>query len=114
MKNLLNQFLEIYHSNDEFQRQVGNYERVLKTEDWKFLVTALHIIKGQMALDMFSKHHTMLDEVEKDVIQRTYFNINQMLNFLLTPRDWVRKKSKWKESLTQLKGKVTPNRREGN
>jgi len=52
-------------------------------------------MKGIMATDMFSRQHTALSPVEKDVTQRTYYNIDQMLTFLLDPLKWMKKQSKW-------------------
>jgi len=63
-------------------------------------------IKGIMATDMFSKNHTLLDEREKDIIQRTYYNIDQMLTFLVSPMAWMQKKGRWQ---TNLKGKEKVN-----
>jgi len=65
-------------------------------------------IKGTMATDMFSKKFTDLDSQEKDTIQKTYYNIDQMLTFLLNPLGWMKKRSRW-ANLTNLKGKDKPN-----
>lgn len=92
---------------------MGAYERALKTEEWAFLRDAIMLMRGQMAVDMFSRHYTNLDETEKDVVQRTYYNINQMLEFLSEPEKWIRKRSRWEQALSNLKGKVKPNQREG-
>jgi len=70
-------------------------------------------IRGTMATDMFSRKHTDLGIQEKDVIQRTYYNIDQMIAFLLNPSGWIKKRSKW-QILTNLKGKgKTKPKREG-
>ena len=74
---------------------------------------AVLLIRGQMAVDMFSRSHTNLDEAEKDVVQRTYYNINQILEFLSEPEKWIRKRSKWEQALSNLKGKVKPSQQEG-
>lgn len=86
---------------------------MLNTPDWNFLKDAILLIRGQMAVDMFSRHHTNLDETEKDVVQRVYYNINQILEFLLEPEKWIRKRSKWEQALSNLKGKVKPSQQEG-
>jgi len=70
------------------------------------------MMKGQMAIDMFSHKHTLLDETEKDIVQRTYYNINQILTFLSEPDKWVKKRSKWSQALSNL-GKGKPNQKEG-
>ena len=93
MRNLLKVVTELYEKNNDFQRKLGSYDRAMKTEDWKFMHDAILIIKGQMAVDMFSRSHTQLDATEKDVIQRTYHYMNDILTFLSEPEKWVRKKS---------------------
>lgn len=113
MRSLLKEFIVLFHSNDGFQRKLGSYQRAIKSEDWAFLRDVLLTIKGEMAVDMFSYKHTILDIKEKDVLQRTYYNIDQILDFLLKPEDWVRKQSKWERALSDLKGKVKPNQTGG-
>ena len=77
----------------------------IQTEEWKFYTQLLMTVKGIMATDMFSKRYTLLDEKEKDVTQRTYYNIDQMLTFLLNPLNWMKKRSKWKDLTANLKRK---------
>lgn len=67
-------------------------------------------MQGQMGLDMFSYRHTLLDEVEKDVVQRSYYNINQILSFLMNPTLWVKRRNV-KTFLSDQFGKVKPNQR---
>ena len=46
-------------------------------------------IKGSILIDVFSKDFTDLEANEKDVMQRTYFNINQLLDFLIAPSRYI-------------------------
>ena len=101
MKNLLNQFAEYFEKNEEFQRELVDFQRAIKSKQWKFYGRLLMTIKGIMANDMFSRGYTNLSQEEKDVMQRTYYNIDQMLTFLLDPLAWIRKRSKW-SNLTNL------------
>jgi hypothetical protein len=93
MKHLLNK-LVTFHKNEEFNRRLDAYSRALKTEEWKFLRDTLFIMRSEMIQDMFSKKHTDLDDNEKDVTQRTYYNINQVLEFLLEPKKWIKRKTR--------------------
>lgn len=102
MKNLLNHFVTLLEQSEEFQRELVNFQNAIKTPQWKFYNQVLMIIKGTIAHEMFSRHFTDLDPKEKDVMQRTYFNIDQMLIFLLNPLKWIRKRSRWQENLTNL------------
>lgn len=103
MKNLLAQFIQIYQTDAEFQREINNFQLAIKSHQWKFYKQMLLIIKGIMANDMFSKQFTTLDTKEKDIAQRTYYNIDQILTFLLDPLKWIEKKSKWQGAVKHLK-----------
>lgn len=97
VKALLNQFIELYDNEEEYRRRLANYQRVLKTEEWAFLRDSLMTIKGVMMGDMFSRRFTDLDQQEKDVAQKTYYQMDQILTFLLNPSGWIKKRSKWQQ-----------------
>ena len=115
MKHLLTQFVQYFDTSEEFQHELVALERALKTKEWSFFKTMLLSIQGLMANDMLSKHYTDLDSQGKDVMQRTYYNINQMLVFFMNPLGWVKKRSRWKEilkkGLPNLKDKGNPNQK---
>ena len=102
MRNLVNIFEKVFNSNDEFARQASNYTRVLKTEEWGFLVNAIQLIQGQMSLDMFSREYTELSESEKDVLQKTYYQTMLILEFLSNPNGWIKRRTVRKQKLTDL------------
>ncbi len=99
MRNLVNIFEKVFSSNDEFVRQAQNYSKVLKTEEWSFLVNAIQLIKGQMSVDMFSREYTTLSESDKDVLQKTYYQTMLILEFLDNPHVWFTKKQLYKLKL---------------
>ena len=94
MRNLLNSLIQTVDGNEEFQRQLADYERVSKSVQWQFVRDVLLTIKGSILTDMFSQAYTKLDPVEKDVQQRTYYQINQLLEFLMQPTGWISRKRK--------------------
>ena len=110
MKDLLGQLAEFFDKNETFQSELLKFDRALKTPEWAFYVGVLRLMQGKMLEHMVSKEFTLLDEVEKDVAQRTYFHLNQILVFLMAPQGWVRKRSRWKQVLSN-QGKVNPNQR---
>jgi len=113
-RNLTRQFYELFEKSDEFKRQLGNYDRLLKTPEFKFFKDMLLMMTGVMANDMFSRTYTELDKEEKEAIQRTYYNINQILTFLANPLGEIQKAGKWKQLATNLKMRANPNpKREG-
>ena len=97
MKNLVQIFEKLFNENDAFARSAQDYTRALKDHNWKFMVDAIQMIQGQMAVDMFSKKFTELTETEKDVVQKTYYNINQILDFLINPQGWINRRTKLKQ-----------------
>ena len=113
MRNLVSIFEELFREHDEFQRNSTDFSKAMETVQWKFLADAIRMIQGQMANDMFSNSYTKSDPTEKDVTQRTYYNVNQILDFLINPNRWIKKRSKIKQAYADLASKVKPNRKEG-
>ena len=103
MRNLVTIFEKLFNEHDGFQRQAVDFSRAMKTQEWKFLVDAIQMIQGQMATNMFSLQHTKLTPTEKDVVQKTYYQMNQILHFLINPHGWINDKNIKKANLT---GKV--------
>jgi hypothetical protein len=104
-KNLVSQFAEYFAQNEEFRRRALNYTRMIESEEFKFYQDSLLSLKGVMANDMFSRSHTSLSAEEKDIIQRTYYNIDQILTFLSNPLNWVKKRSSKWNIIKQMEGK---------
>ena len=112
MRNLLGQVYKFIMSYDDVQRQMGNYERAMKTEEWKFLKDVILVIRSEMAKEYFSKSFTTKTPEEKDIIQKTYYHVNEILDFLLSPVGWVKKRTM--KDPTRLGGNIPTQRREGN
>ena len=111
--DILRQLRDLFDNNERFQRQLESYARAMDTLDFKFMQDAMMMIRGQMAIDLLSRSHTLKDKEEKDVIQRTYYNINLMLEFLGEPKKWIKKRSKRKVMADLLKGKAKAEQRQG-
>lgn len=92
MKNLMANLEARFHADDSFQRLLLNYSRAMKSEDWQFFLYAIESVKMEMQSDLLSLRFTKLDSVEKDVQQRAYYNIRQVLDFLSNPQSWIAKK----------------------
>lgn len=85
MKKLLHEIFDGYENNDEFKRQLENYARYIELPEGRFVKDTFLVLKGTILNTMLSAAYTKLDPVEKDVMQRTFFNITQMLDFLMNP-----------------------------
>jgi hypothetical protein len=107
MRNLVNIFEKVFNDNEKFVRQAMSYDRVLNTEEWEFFISAIHLIKGQMSLDMFSSKYTNMSESEKDVLQKTYYQTMLILEFLGSPKGWINKRKEYKQKLADQAKKTS-------
>jgi hypothetical protein len=114
MKDLLKQFVVLFDTYDEYQRRLDAYQRVLKTEEWKFLRDTFVTLKATILSDMLSAQYTKLDEREKDVMQRTYYNINLILDFLSEPKKWIQYRSRWNSVVDKIQSRALKVRQKGN
>lgn len=109
MKNLLANIEARFKADDSFQRLLLNYSRAMQTPDWQFFLYAIESVKMEMHGDLLSSRFTKLDAVEKDVQQRAYYNIRQVLDFLSNPNSWLLKKeAKRRKFIDFAKSKIRP------
>jgi len=106
MKDVLQQFVSYFQKSEEFQQRIDSYGRFLNTQDGKFVKDVFLSIKGVILEDMLSTNFTKLDANEKDVQQRAYHHIVELMDFLAEPKRWVKRRSKIFEAATNLKDKV--------
>ena len=99
MKNLLTKFTVCYNTYDDFQRKVDQFQRVIESPEWKFYKEHLLVIKSQMANNLLSKKFTDMNAEDKDVLQKTYYHINQILDYLDSPLKWFKKRSRLQQVL---------------
>jgi hypothetical protein len=95
MQKLLNDLSKAYQSDDDFKMKMDGFQRALKSEEWRFFITLAMAMKNHMAVDMFTAQYTKLTAEEKDIRQRTYSNINEILDFFMNPLRYFQKKSKF-------------------
>lgn len=98
MKSLVNIFVQYFTNDEDFRRKLVSYDRFLATEDGKFFISMLAIMKGLIANDMLGAEYTQKKAEEKDVQQRAYYHISQVLSFLSAPRKYIEKKAFWRLS----------------
>jgi hypothetical protein len=67
------------------------YDQMQKTDGWKIHAEYLMYIRGLMAEDLLSERFTALKPIEKDVSQRAYALVDQMVLFLIDPMAKARK-----------------------
>ena len=94
MKNLINELLSTYNKYDEFKRKLQNYDNYIKSEEGEFVRDVFRTTKLAITVEMFTARFTKLPAGEKDVEQRTFYQLDQMLDFLMAPMKVVNEKSK--------------------
>jgi len=99
MKSLLSNFTVFYNNYDDFQHKVDEYQRAIESKEWAFFREHLLVIKSQMANNLLSKKFTDMSSEEKDIIQKTYYNINQILDYLDNPVKWFKNRSRLQKVL---------------
>ena len=102
-KNILFEVAKWWERSEDFQRGVQDYERAINSKDWFFIRDLFLGFQGIIATDILSKRFTELDPTEKDVSQRAYFQMVQILEFLSDPMKWMKKHKRWKDKYSDLK-----------
>ena len=113
MKDLLQQFVRLAENYEEYRIRLEAYGRILKTKEWDFVRDTFMMVRAEMMRDMLSSAHTRLDEREKDVRQRVYYQLNEILDLLLEPRSWVKRRTRWDSIVTQINRRAQKARRKG-
>lgn len=113
MKDLTKQFQRLLKEDEDFLREASHYERAVQTPQWKFLILCMQLFRAEMLKDMVSKRFTDLEAVEKDVTQKVYYHLSQLIDFLSSPRAWIQEKNRFQRYYEQivpnLTGKGEPN-----
>lgn len=62
-----------------------NYLAMREHSGWKMHLALLTVIRNGIVKEVLSKQFTELDSNEKDIMQRSFHNIDLMIDFLLNP-----------------------------
>ena len=110
MKNLIRELLDTYERYDEFKRKLQNYHNYIESDEGEFVRDVFRTTKMAINVEMFSARFTKLSASEKDVQQRTFYQLDQMLDFLMAPMRVVNERSKSMGTYgPKLMGAVKPN-----
>lgn len=75
---------------------VEAYEAMQQSKGWQFHQSVLQLCRGNMLEVLLSKSFTEQSAEEKDVLQRTFHELDKIINFLLNPLASFKKSNKWK------------------
>lgn len=82
-------------SREDVRQQAAAYDRAIKSKEWQFLRDVMITMKAEMVEEMFGAGYTKLSPEEKDVIQKVYYHLNEILDFLISPVSWVKHKGRF-------------------
>ena len=97
MKKLLKDIARGYFKSEDGKKQLLMYSNLTKFPEWSVHKEFLLIMKGTIAEQMFSDEFTKMGKEEKDVKQRTYANMNEVINFLLNPLKGIESEVRYKQ-----------------
>ncbi len=85
MQRLIKEVAKLYATDDAALQGFQKFYRLRQQDGWVEFVRMMHVIRGFMGTELFSKRYTKLDQTEKDIRQRVFAGINQLLEFLENP-----------------------------
>ena len=95
MKDLLSHIEEYFEKNDEFKRRMEKFNYIKSTEDWEFFTFMMRSIQGIIVNDMLTRRFVELPAEEKDILSKTYYSVNKMIEFFINPIAELKKRKKW-------------------
>jgi hypothetical protein len=106
--SVLKELLSLYDKHDGFKQQLEMYSRQVDAKEFAFFRDMLLTMKGVMMSDVFSHSFSELGAADKDVMQRTYYQLNQWLDFMLGPMKVINAKKSRLVQMNPTRGKATP------
>jgi hypothetical protein len=104
VRGTLKDFAYLCYTNEEYAQKLVSLERAAKSEQWRIVIEILWSIKNKMASELVSSSKvTKLDATEKDIVQRVYHEVNEIIDFLTNPVKWVGKKGLLARTLATVK-----------
>ena len=109
MESILREISVTYWRGNNDDRKLTNYVAMRQHPGWPVLQEFLLLMRGTIAENMLSKRFTELDCTEKDIRQRTYYNMDEVIRFLLDPVSKARKLA----GIAKHNQKMTPSKGQG-
>jgi hypothetical protein len=85
MDHILNQIAQKFLSSEEDHRKLAHYVDMMKHPGWAVHQEMMLGMTGLIASDVLSKRFTAMTADEKDVQQRAYHYVYELIQFLLNP-----------------------------
>jgi hypothetical protein len=85
MQRLIKEIAKLYATDEGAAQGFRKFYALRQGEGWSEFVRMMHLIRGLMGTELFSRRYTKLSQEEKDVKQRVYAGVNELLEFLENP-----------------------------
>lgn len=96
MKKLLRKLSETIVRDQRNVEQYNKYRQMQDTEGWEVYRGYLNYLRGTIALEILGEKFTKLPPVDKDVQQRAYAMVDELILFFLDPLREAQKQAKFK------------------
>jgi len=74
-----------FFTTNKGHHALSKYAQMMEHEGWKIHQDCLIYLKGLILDDLLGSRFTELKPIEKDVRQRAYAGVNEIIDFLLNP-----------------------------
>jgi hypothetical protein len=81
--------------NKSVQRKLSAYATMKGHPGWNVHVEMLMLLRGLVAEEILSKNFTNLDATEKDIQQRAYSMVEELIMFLINPLKKAEERAKF-------------------
>jgi len=85
LNRLIKQIARAYAVDEAARQGFRKFYLLRQQEGWTEFVRLMHVIRGLMGTEMFTSRYTKLSAEEKDIRQRVFSGINELLEFLENP-----------------------------
>lgn len=102
MRHLLRGIGQHFYERDVDDRKLTEYVSMRQHVGWGTHREMLLTLRGMIATELLSDRFTKLDATEKDVQQRAYSHVNELINFLLNPLDLATRRAQFKREFDKL------------
>lgn len=106
MNKHINKVLKELFGSDAGQQAFRKYYQMTEHPGWKTHQDILITLKGLIVEEILSKKFTDLSSSEKDVQQRAYAGINEIIDFLINPVSKAQKLNAIKLHNTKMEATV--------
>ena len=93
MKRFLREISKAYWKTNNDDRKLENYTRLKEHPGWEVHKEFLVLVLQEIGNSMLSPAFTKKSAEEKDILQRTNYNVVEVVRFLLDPVEELRKQA---------------------